>query len=157
MISARSSLIGWATLFVLVFLFVRPILGWAAPLLGPRWFQTTRVALECTAFATTGWVIGLSNRSRPIVDVLVFAATLTVWDFGQLFSVNIPWLMRLALNTFGNIRYLDSLITLAATQTFLFGSLIAGGVLSRHSRGTPVSILGSENAGSADARSGPEN
>jgi hypothetical protein len=157
LISARSSLIGWATLFVLVFLVVRPILSRTAPLLGPSWFQTARVVLECTALAATGWVIGRASQSRPTIEVLVFAATLTVWDFGQTLSVNIPWLLRLALNTFGDARYLDSLITIAATQTFLFGSLIAGGMLSRRSRGTPVSIFGSENAGPADARSSPEN
>jgi len=157
LISARSSLIGWATLFGLVFLVVRPILSWTAPLLGPSWFQTARVVLECTALTATGWVIGRSNQPRPIIEVLVFAATLTVWDFGQALSVNIPWLLRLTLNTFGDARYLDSLITVAATQTFLFGSLIAGGRLSRRSRGTPASIFGNENAGPADARSSREN
>jgi hypothetical protein len=142
-------------LFVLVFLVVRPILSWTSPLLGSGWVQTAKVALECTALAASGWVIGRLNRSRPIIEVLIFAATLTVWDFGRVLSVNIPWLLRLALNTFGDARYLDSLITVAATQIFLFGSLIAGGMLSRRPEGTPVSIFGSETAGSADARNSP--
>src|SRR5277367_4574580 len=117
---------------------MRPILNATAPLFGPSWFPTARVALECTALAATGWVTGRASRSN--FDVLVFAATLVFWDFGQVLSVDIPWLLRLTINTFRDSRYLDSLTTVAATQAFLFGSLIAGGMLSRGSHRAPVSI-----------------
>jgi len=63
--------------------------------------------------------------------VLIFAAMLAAWNFGLAPAINVPWLVRLAIDSFGNSRYLESLITAVATHALLFGSLITGARLSR--------------------------
>jgi hypothetical protein len=92
------------------------------------------LALACAGLAATGWIIGLGNR----FDVLVFAATLAVWSFG-LVPIDLPWLFHLILDSFQDLRYLESLLTALATQVFLFGSLLIGARLSGPSQ-PPMSI-----------------
>src|SRR5271154_3005804 len=102
LITARSMLLGWATLLAATYLVERPLLLWTAPLLGARWFPTAQLALECVALAATGWMIGRWNRSDVVPAVLVFAAMLAVWDFGLVPAINIPWLFRLMADSFRN-------------------------------------------------------
>ncbi len=130
LIAARSILLGWATLFAATYLVERPLLVWTAPLLGASWMPTAQLALECVALAATGWVMGRWNRS-VIFSVLLFAAMLAVWNFGLVPAINVPWLFRLLVDSFGNTRYLESVITAAVTQALLFGSLFVGVLLSR--------------------------
>jgi hypothetical protein len=140
LIALRSVLIGWPTLLLISFLLKHPLLVWASPMLGVRWLATAGLALDCTALAATGWVVGRLNRADPILGVLVFAATLSFWDFTPLLAINVPWLLRLAADTVRDSGYLSSLLTTAASQAFLFGSLLAGGLLSRPPT-KPVSIV----------------
>jgi hypothetical protein len=78
-----------------------------------------------------------------MLGVLVFAATLTVWDLSFLVAIDVPWLVRLLVHSLsGESSYLSSLISTAASQILLFGSLVAGGLLSRAPT-KPVSITGS--------------
>jgi hypothetical protein len=130
----RGVLLGWAILFCLVYLLERPLLNLTAPWLGPGWFPIANQLLDCLALAAAGWMAGRSNRTDALLTVLIFAATLTPWDFGELLSINVPWLVRLTQNALGNSRYVESLVSAAANQTLLFGSLIAGGLLSRPRR-----------------------
>ena len=139
-ISARAILIGWPTLIAITLLLERPLLLGTARLLGASWFPTARLALACAGLAATGWVIGRLHRSEPILAVLVFAATLTLWDFDALLAINVPWLLRLAADALRDPLYFDSLVTTAGSHVLLFGSLIAGGFLSRPSA-APPSIL----------------
>ena len=141
LISARSILLGWATLFVLTRLVERPLLVWATPLLGASWLPTAQLALECAALAATGWIIGRWNQYGPIPVVVVFAAMLAVWDFGLVPAINIRWLVQLAADSAGNARYLESLVTAAATQALLFASLVTGARLSRPRQAAPMSIV----------------
>ena len=109
-------------------------------MLGGRWLATAGLALDCIALAATGWVVGRLNRTNPILAVLVFAATLSFWDCTPWMAINIPWLLRLVEDTVRDSGYLSSLLTTAANQAFLFGSLLAGGLLSRPPT-KPVSIV----------------
>ena len=136
----RSIPIGWATLGLLVFLVGRPLLNWTDPLIGAQWIATATLGLDCVVLVATGWVVGRLSRPSSMVGVLVFAATLTVWDLSFLVSINVPWLFRLAAHALGgDSSYLSSLVSTAASQALLFGSLIAGGLLSRPPA-APVSI-----------------
>jgi hypothetical protein len=141
-ILARSILIGWATLLAIDYLLERPLLTWTAPLVGAMWFPTAQLSLECFALGGTGWIVGYLNGSGAVVGVLVFAATLTPWDFGQGLAINVPSLVRLTVNAFHDPRYFESLIATAGAQTLLFGSLIIGGLLRQRSRTKPMSIIG---------------
>jgi hypothetical protein len=76
-------------------------------------------------------MIGRWNRLDAIPAVLVFAAMLAAWNFGLVPAIDVPWLFRLTADSFGNGRYLESLITAAVTQALLFGSLFVGVLLSR--------------------------
>ncbi len=127
---AKSIVCGWATLFVLTFLLQRP-LRWAAPLLGASWIATVSLTLECAALVAAGWVAGRLNRPDPLIAVLVFAATLSFWDFGDALSLNVPWLIRLTADAIRDPLYRESWFTTVATHALLFGSLIGGGLLSR--------------------------
>jgi hypothetical protein len=139
-ITVRSILIGWATLLLVSNLLERPLLLWIAPLLGPSWVPTAQLALDCCAFAAAGWAIGYSNRANAVFAVLAFAATLTLWDFTPVLPIDVPWLFRLAKDTFRDTRYLDSLVVTATTHALLFGTLIAGALLARPAQ-PAVSIL----------------
>jgi hypothetical protein len=141
LLAARSILLGWVTLLLIVYLLERPFLSLIAGALGGSWFPTVRLMLDCSALAVTGWVIGRFGAANPILAVAAFAATLTLQDFGDLVEVRVPWLLQLAADTIHDARYLDSLIYTAALQTFLFGSLIAGALLSRRASAAPLSIV----------------
>lgn len=143
-ILARSILIGWAMLLAISYLLLRPLLIWTAPLLGANWFPNVQLSLQCSALAGTGWVVGHLNRSSAVVGVLVFAATLTPWDFGPVLGINVPSLVRLTADAFHDPRYFDSLIATAGAHALLFGSLIVGGLLRLASRTKPLSIVGSD-------------
>ena len=138
--AARSILLGWAILVPIAFLLDRLLL---LPLsrLGPNWFPTVRLTLNCLALAASGWGIGRLHRSRPVLAVLAFAATLTFRDFNPLLAINVPWLIQLAADAFRDPLYWSSLAATAAQHILLFGSLIVGAVLSRPSQ-PPVSIFG---------------
>jgi len=138
---ARSIFVGWATLLAISYLLLRPLLFWTAPRVGPSWFPTVQLSLECSALVGTGWVVGHLNRSCAVGGVLAFAATLTAWDFGQVLDINVPGLVRLTANAFRDPRYVDSLITTVGAHALLFGSLIAGGLLCRLSYTEPPSIV----------------
>jgi hypothetical protein len=140
LILVRSILLGWAALFVLTYLVQRPLLHGAGSLLGASWLPTAQLTLACAGLAATGWIIGRSNRPRALLATLVFAAMIAVWNFGLL-PIDIPWLIRLIVDTFENTRYLESLVTAVATHALLFGSLFIGERLSRPAP-APVSLVG---------------
>jgi hypothetical protein len=125
LISARSILLGWAALFAITCLVERPLLGLIAHVLGASWLATAQLALVCAGLAATGWIMGRWNR----FDVLVFAALLAVWNFG-LVPVDLPWLLRLLIDSFESSRYLEAFLTSLVTHIFLFGSLFVGASLS---------------------------
>jgi len=83
LLAVRAVLIGWVTLLLIAYLAEHPLLVLTAPILGVRWLATAGLALDCSAMATAGWVVGRLNRTRPILAVLIFAATLTFWDFSH--------------------------------------------------------------------------
>jgi hypothetical protein len=135
-LAARSILLGWATLLLASYLLERPLLILIAGRLGASWFPTVRLMLDCSVLAGIGWVIGHLGSTSPILAVAAFAATLSFWDFGELVEIRVPWLLELAGNALRDPRYWDSLVYTAIVQTLLFGSLIAGALLSRRAPAT---------------------
>ena len=122
----RSAVIGWVALCAVTLVIERPVLHWTAPILGPSWFPTAQLALECLGLAAVGWIVG--RWGHP--GILIFAATLLLPNFGLL-PIDIPWLFRLLVDAFQSSRYLESLFTSLATHFFLFASLFVGAHLSR--------------------------
>jgi hypothetical protein len=135
--STRSVLLAWAALFLLTYLVERPLLRWTAPILGAVWLPTAQLTLACAGLFATGWIIGRWNR----FDVFIFAVMLAVYNFGLVPAIDVPWLIRLIVDSFGSTRYLESLITTAAAHALLFGSLITGARLNRVSTPKPLSLL----------------
>src|SRR5258706_9623791 len=138
-VALRAVLIGWPILLLIALLLERPLLAWTAPILGVQWLATAGLALDCINLVATGWVVGRLNRTNPIFGALVFATTLTFRDFTPMVAINIPWLLHLVADALRDSRYLSSLASTIATQALLFGSLLAGGLLSRPPE-KPVSI-----------------
>jgi len=136
---ARSILLGWAALLLIAYGVERPLLHWSAALIGAPWIATAHLALDCTALTAAGWVTGRLNRSYALLSAGLLAATLCFWDFGGALALNVPWLLRLILNSFHDSRFLDSLATSVETHVLLFGCLMAGAALARP-REKPVSI-----------------
>jgi hypothetical protein len=137
----RAIPIGWVTLLVITYLLERPLLLWAAPILGGSWFATAQLALDCCALAVSGWVTSYLSRDGWFIAVLSFALTLTLWDFTPLLAINVPWLLHAVINVFSDSRYLGGFVTTATSHALLFGSLFAGAVKSRPVQ-TPPSIIG---------------
>ena len=138
LIGARSILLGWTALFAITYLLTRPLLAEVAPLLGASWLPTAQLTLECAALGAAG---GIVRRFSGAAEVVVFAVSLAVWNFGLVPALNVPWLFRLAIDALKSSRYFESLVTVAATHALLFASLIAGARLSR-TKLPPVSIAG---------------
>ena len=142
LIALRSIPIGWVSLGVIVYLLEHPLLRWIGPVIGAQWIATATLGLDCAVMAATGWVVGRLGRPSPMLGVLVFAATLTVWDMSFMVEINVPWLLRLVVHALsGDSSYLSSLVSTGASQTLLFGCLLGGGMLSRGAA-KPVSIVG---------------
>jgi hypothetical protein len=125
-ITVRSILVGWAVLFVITYLIERTLLFLAARFLGLPWIPTVQLVLTCSGLVATGWIMGRWNR----FDVLLFAVTLAIWN-GGLVPIDLPWLVRLLINSFESSRYLESFFTSLVTHVFLFGSLFVGARLGR--------------------------
>jgi hypothetical protein len=123
----RAMVLGWLTLFVLAYLVELALLR-SAPLLGAAWFPTARVLLDCGVLVAAGWVVG---RAGPTLAVVLLALSLTPRDFSPLLPLNVPWLLRLAIDSFHDSRFLESLFTTAAGQALLFGCFFAGARLAR--------------------------
>lgn len=141
LIALRSIPIGWVSLGVIVYLLEHPLLRLIGPVIGAQWIATATLGLDCASLAATGWVVGRLARSSPMLGVLVFAATLTVWDLSFMVGINAPWLLRLVVHTLsGDSSYLSSFVSTAASQILLFGCLLGGGMLSRDPV-KPVSIV----------------
>jgi hypothetical protein len=134
-------LLGWVTLLLSSYLLARPLLLLIAGKLGASWFPTVRLILDCSILAGIGWVIGRLSPAGPILAVAAFAATLAFGDFGELVEIRIPWLLQLTWDALRDPRYWISAASTAVTQTFLFGSLIAGTLLSRRAAATVLSIV----------------
>jgi len=73
--------------------------------------------------------------------VLAFAATLSPFSFEAWLPLDVPGLLRLAMDALHDTRYGGPLATMAVQQVLLFGSLIGGGLLSRPPQ-TPLSLFG---------------
>jgi hypothetical protein len=138
LIAARSILAGWAALLAITYLVTRPLLILVAPLLGASWVPTAQLALECLALGASGWVVCRLSRSSGAV--LIFAIMLAIWNFGLVPAINVPWLFQLIIDSFQSARYVESLITAAATHALLFGSMVAGARLARP-RAKPISLM----------------
>jgi hypothetical protein len=130
-IAARAILAGWIALFVSVFLMEGLLLGWIGPVVGAHWVATAHLTLDCAALAGTGWAVGRFNRSDAIFAASIFAVSLCFRDFGDAVAIDVPWLLRLAMNAARDSRFVGSFLSAAATHVFLFGSLFAGAMLSR--------------------------
>jgi len=149
-LAARSILLGWGMLLSVAYLVERPLLNLIARGLGANWFPTVRLTLDCSVLAGTGWVIGRLGGANPILAVMAFGATLTLWDLEELVEVRVPWLLRLAIDALRDSRYWDSFVSTAVIQTFLFGSLVAGAILSRRTPSiASLSILSAPKEGDA--------
>jgi len=140
-LAARAIALGWAALLLAAYVVERPLLNWLGHLLGAAWFPTARVALDCVTLAATGWVVGRLNRSGALLELLAFAATLCFWDFGRLLTLNVPWLVRLAVDATGNLRYLEGLAFAAGNSAILFGSLLAGWSWDRREPAQPTRLV----------------
>jgi hypothetical protein len=140
-IVARSIAAGWAALIALTYLAERPVLLLTAPVVGSHWVATTSLSLDCLKLAATGWAIGRLHRAAPLPGVLAFAATLSLFNLEAWMPLDVPALIRLAMDAVRDTPYWDALATMAVQHVLLFGSLIVGGLLSRTPQ-TPLSLFG---------------
>jgi len=138
---ARSVVVGWAALVALSYLAERPLLLLIAPVVGAHWVATASLGLDCLKLAATGAAIGRLHRQAPLPQVLAFAATLCLLNFEAFLPLDVPGLIRLAMDAVNDARYWGSLATTAAQDMLLFGSLIAGGLLSRRPQ-KPLTLFG---------------
>jgi hypothetical protein len=140
-ILARSIAVGWAVLIVLTYLAERPLLLLTAPIVGAHWVATASLTLNCLELAATGWVIGRLHRTTPLPGVLAFAATLSLFSLEAWLPLDVPGLIRLAMDALHDTRYWGPFANMTVQHVLLFGSLIAGGLLSRPPQ-TPLSLFG---------------
>ncbi len=129
-------MVGWIALFVLTVIIERPILGLAARTLGASWVPTVQVILGCLGLFVIGWTIGRWGRA----GVLLFTATIAIWNFRLVPEIDLLWLGRLLIDCFESSRYLESFVTSLATHVFVFSSLFAGAAANRGHERTVLHI-----------------
>ena len=141
LVVVRSLLVGWAALLALIYIVERPLILWAAPLVGDHWVATAKLSLDCLTLAAIGWLVGRLSRSAPLFGALAFAATLALCaNLISSLGINFVLIIQLAREALHDSRYLSPLATLAAQHAFLFGSLMVGAWLSRPSP-RPLSLF----------------
>ena len=140
-VAVRSIAAGWAALIALTYLAERPLLLLTAPIVGPHWVATASLSLACLKLAAAGWTVGRLHRTAPLPGLLAFAATLGLFNFEAWQPLDVPGLIRLAMDAVHDIRYWEPLTTMAVQQALLFGSLVVGSLLSRMPQ-TPLSLFG---------------
>lgn len=136
-----SILLGWAVLLAIAHGVEGPLLRWF--FFGPEWNATVHLAFDFLTLASAGWVTGRFNRPYALQTAALFVFTLCFWDFGDALALDVPWLVRLLINSFHDSRYFDSLARSVETHVLLFGCLMAGAALSRV-REKPLSIFASK-------------
>lgn len=136
---ALSILLGWAALLAIAFGVEAPFFHFTRDFFGPSWIATVHLTLDCGALAAAGWLAGRSNRAHAVWNGALFAVTLSFWNFGDALALNVPWLVKVAIDAFHDSRYLEALLTSMETHGLLFGCLMAGAALSRP-REAPISI-----------------
>ncbi len=137
----RALGVGWTVLIALTYLAERPLFLLAAPLVGAHWVATASLALNCLKLAATGWIICRLHRKTALPAMLIFAASLSLFSFEVWLPLDVPGLIRLAMDALHDSRYWWPLATMASQHVLLFGSLIAGGLLSRPPE-EPLSLFG---------------
>jgi len=138
---ARPIAAGWGALLALTYLAERPLLRLTVPWVGPRWVATASLLLGALKLAAAGWAAGRLHPRAPLRGMLAFALTLCFFSFQALLPIDVPWLARLAIDATQDARYWGALAGLAAQHLLWFGSLIAGGLLSRPPQ-APLSLFG---------------
>lgn len=138
---ARGLLLGWAALLASVYLVDRPLARVLARVLDPSWLPTIQLALALSILLGTGWIVGRASRPQSLFAVSIVAGTIACWPSADLLGIQIPWLFRLAVDSFQDSRYFASFFNTALMQAILFSSLFAGARLSRESSGKPLSIF----------------
>jgi len=101
-----------------------------AKLTGAEWVATFAVFFDCGALALAGFVAGRLAQPRRILAAAVVALPLCFFDLEDTLTLNVPWLVRLALDSLHDSRYLESLIASVETHAILFGCLFAAVALS---------------------------
>ena len=142
-----SIVTGWAVLFPVTYLLERPLITWAARLVGAYWLATAKVSLDCMALAATGWMIGRLNRSGPVLGALAFAAALGFFNLDPMLDISLRWLIRLGADAFRDSAYLEPFATTAVQHFLLFVSLMGGALLSRPAA-APLSVFGEQRVSS---------
>src|ERR1700722_4049809 len=106
LVLARAVLAGWISLLLMISLIAHFLLVSAGLFLGPEWLETAKLALDCVFLAGAGWIVGRLGGRKA---VFIFATSLVFWNFGDRLAVNVPWLLRLTVNSLRDTRYLESL------------------------------------------------
>ena len=135
LIAVRSAGLG-LLIFAALLWIEQLLLRWTGPILGLNWLPTAQVALECLAFAGTGWLIGRWGRS----GVLIFAGIIAVQPFARVPGIDVGWLFRLLMDSFQDSRYLASFFNSLGTHLFLIASLFVGAHWSRPRERTVLRI-----------------
>lgn len=126
-----AALAGWSTLAVTEGILLFGALRVFALFMGPELLPSLKVVFDMGALAACGWVAGRIGRPRIVAAAALTAAGLACFDLTPYLVLNVPWLVRLAINAIRDSRYLTSLLSTVTIHALMFGSLVAGAYLSR--------------------------
>jgi hypothetical protein len=125
----KAIVAGWIAL-ALGALAARGLVWLTARITGAEWVATFALFFDCGALALAGFVAGRLAQPRRMVAAALLAVPLCFFDFESTLTLNAPWLIRLALDSMHDSRFVDSLIASAETHAILFGCLFAAAALS---------------------------
>lgn len=129
-----AAVAGWtvlATTKLVVLLCTTRIL---ALIMSPDLLPSLLVVIDMGALAACGWMAGRVGRPRVWPTAILAAAGLSLYDFTPYLPLNVPWVFRLAKNTFSDSRYVSGLSATLTIHALMLGSLFAGAQLSRPRR-----------------------
>jgi hypothetical protein len=134
-----AALAGWSILLATDLVLLWGALPLFAMVIGPELLPSLKVVLDMGALAACGWVAGRVGRPRVMAAATLTAFGLALFDLVPYIPLNVPWLLRLAVNAAADSRYLSSLLTALTLHVLMFGSLFAGAHLSRP-REAPIGL-----------------
>jgi hypothetical protein len=126
-----AALAGWTALVASEAILLFGVLRLFAVVMGPELLPSLKVVFDMAALAACGWIAGRVGRPRVVAAAAFTAFGLAVFDLSPYVPLNVPWLLRVTRNAFGESRYVSSLLAALTMHALVFGSLFAGARLSR--------------------------
>lgn len=126
-----ATVAGWVFLSAAEVVLILGVLPLLAMVMSRDLLPSLKIVLDMAALGSAGWVTGRIARPNVFAAATLLFVGLACVDLTPYLLLNVPWLLRLTLNTLQDTRFLNSWFSTFAMHVLLIGSVFAGANLSR--------------------------